>query len=99
MGDGRADILGRSAGIWWVARSTGQSFVNEKWGNWSTAADWLHVRVADFNGDGKDDILGYVNGMWWVSRSVSNGFVNELWGDWTDELTDVQTGDYGSANT
>jgi len=32
-GDGRADIVGRAGGYWWVAKSTGTGFVNEPWDN------------------------------------------------------------------
>jgi hypothetical protein len=43
-GDGRTDIAGRtSTGTWYVSRSTGTGFVNETWGNWSTAVPWDDV--------------------------------------------------------
>ena len=57
-GDGSDDIVGRTNGEWWVARSNGTSVRNESWGRWSNSITWQDVQIADFNGNGKDDIVG-----------------------------------------
>jgi hypothetical protein len=90
------DIAGRVNGAWWVAKSTGTEFVNEAWGNWSTAVTWQDVQVADVNSDGLDDIAGRANGNWWVAKSTGTGFVNELWGNWSTAVTwvDVHAGNF-----
>jgi hypothetical protein len=44
-GDGQTDLAGRNShGTWWVARSTDSGFVNERWGDWSTAVTWEDVQ-------------------------------------------------------
>jgi hypothetical protein len=50
---GRSDLAGRvaSSGDWWVARSDGDSFTNEKWGRWSTAVGWADVHAGNFGWD------------------------------------------------
>ncbi len=92
------DIVGRSpAGQWWVAKSTGVSFVNELWGTWSTIT-WLDVRVADVNNDGRADIVGRTEwGDWWVAKAneTGTGFDNQLWGHWDPVAwQDVAVGDF-----
>jgi hypothetical protein len=48
--DGLADIVGRqeSTGKWVVLRSTGTTFVNEKWGRWNPSINWVNVHVGAF---------------------------------------------------
>jgi hypothetical protein len=71
------DIIGRvdSSGDWWLARSDGTSFTNEKWGSWSSGITWEHVLYGDFNGDGQEDIVGRdaATGRWYVSTSTNEG--------------------------
>lgn len=94
-GNGLDDIVGRQNGVWWVAKSTGTSFVNQQWGVWSTAAPWVDVHVADVNGNGKADIVGRQGAYWWVAKSTGSNFVNERWGVWsaTASWVDVHVGD------
>jgi phosphoglycerol transferase len=94
-GDGLDDIVGRQEGDWWVARSTGSGFVNERWSHWSQTEQWRNVQVADVNGDGRDDLVGRTGGDWWVARSTGSGFVNERWGHWpqTEQWANVQIAD------
>jgi hypothetical protein len=48
-GDARADIIGRtSSGAWYVAISTGTSFVNQYWGGWNPGAGWQPVVAGAF---------------------------------------------------
>ena len=64
--------MGRAGGVWWVAKSTGTRFVNERWGEWSTKVTWLNVMAADVNGDGRQDLVGRIreNGSWWAATST-----------------------------
>lgn len=49
-GDGRADLIGRSAtGDWTVSRWNGTAFVNESWGSWPTTSTWQDVLVGNFS--------------------------------------------------
>jgi len=100
-GDGRDDVVGRSAsGDWWVAKSNGSGFVNERWGRWSAGATWINVHVGDFNNDGNDDLVGRVKstGDWWVAKSTGSGFVNEKWSRWSSAVNwiNVQVGDFNN---
>jgi hypothetical protein len=94
------DIIGRvdSSGDWWVGRSDGTSFANEKVGSWSSGITWEHVLYGDFNGDGQEDIAGRdaATGRWYVSTSTSEGFVTTIWGIWSTNATwqDVTVGDF-----
>lgn len=91
-----AHLVGRRAdGQWWVARSHGNSFISEVWGQWSTAVEWKDVLTADVNGDQREDIVGRANGQWWVAKNTGQSFQNELWGQWAPNVTwqDVQIAD------
>jgi hypothetical protein len=96
----RDDIIGRvaSSGDWWIAKSDGTSFTNEKWGNWSSDISWEHTSFGDFNGDGQQDIAGRdaATGQWYVSIATSDGFVTEKWSLWSTSVTweNVMVGDF-----
>ena len=83
----KADLVGRTpSGDWWVAKSTGTSFVNQLLGHLGSPITWQDVQVADVNGDGRADIVGRTNtGDWWVAKAndTGTGFVNQLWGFWS----------------
>jgi len=82
-----------------VARSTGSAFVNQKWGNWSTATSWSDVQVADVNGDGWEDIVGRsAAGHWLVAKSTGTTFTNESWGTWSTSVSwqDVLVGNFSN---
>jgi hypothetical protein len=87
--------VGRTLGAWWVALSTGSGFVNQLWGQWSNAVQWVDVQVADVNGDGLDDLVGRTGGDWWVALSTGSSFSNQLWGQWSNAVqwVDVQVAD------
>ncbi len=91
------EIAGRANGIWSVLLSDGTEVYNQAWGTWSTAINWQHVQVADFDGDGLQDIVGRANnGSWWVARSQATEFVSERWGAWSSAVnwTSVLAGDF-----
>lgn len=94
-GDGRDDIVGRSNGEWWVAKSTNQGFVNEHWTSWPGTAAWVDVQIADMNGDGMDDVVGRAAGRWWMAKSTGENFANEYMDSWSEEVVwrDVLTAD------
>lgn len=96
-GDGRDDIVGRTAqGGWWVGLSTGDSFQSHFWGRWSPQLDWRNVQVGDFDGDGVSDVIGQLpTGTWWVARSNRSGFTSTAWGRWSPNVDwrDIQLGD------
>lgn len=102
-GDGRADLAGRVAasGEWWVSLSGvgNAQAVNRFWTRWSPTAQWVDVRVGDFNGDGRSDIIGRVRttGAWWVALTHASGTkaINQGWGQWSAAGTwlDVQVAD------
>jgi hypothetical protein len=84
------------AGTWWMAKSSGGSFVNQVLTSWSPTAGWQDVQVADVNGDGKDDIVGRASsGGWYVAINSDTGFVNQHWGSWDPNAgwQDVQIAD------
>jgi len=106
-GDGKMDIAGRESGNgkWWVAVSTGHSFVTSFWTAWtpdSPSFTWVDVVVGDFNGDGKADIAGRVmqTGQWWVNISNGSTFTTKFWGAWapdnpgTLDWVNVMVGDF-----
>ncbi len=95
-GDGKTDLVGRAAnGQWWVARSTGATFVTQPWGFWS-GPTWNDVLAGDFDGDGRVDIAGRTaGGQWWVARSTGTAFANVLYTTWSDAgWRDVSVGDF-----
>jgi hypothetical protein len=83
-----SSIVGMATdGSWWIANSTGTSFVNQYWGSWNTATGWKYVQSGDFLGNGKTDIVGMApDGTWWVAVSTASGFVNQNWGSWNGAL-------------
>jgi hypothetical protein len=93
-----SSIVGLSAGgDWWLAKSTGSSFVNQYWGGWSPSAGWQNVQAADVNGDGKADLVGMTSyGAWYVALNTGTGFVNQYWGGWSPSAswTNVQVADF-----
>jgi hypothetical protein len=100
LGNGRDDIMGRwlETGQWWMAESTGSSFVNVPWTTWSTAVKWTDVNVGDFNGDHMADITGRatVDGSWWTAISSGTTATTTQWGSWSTLATwvDVKVGDF-----
>jgi hypothetical protein len=87
-GDGRADLVGRSAttGVWQVSLNQGNNtFTSTTFGTWSTAVAWVDVQSADLNGDGKMDIAGRVSsgGQWWAGISSGTTFVTSQWLTWS----------------
>ncbi|MDY0170116.1 MAG: FG-GAP-like repeat-containing protein, partial [Thermoguttaceae bacterium] len=94
------DIAGRIAttGDWWVARSTGSSFTNQKWGRWNPNVEFTSIMAADFTGDAKADIAGRIatTGDWWVAKSTGTGFTNAKWTRWNPsfEWVDVMVADF-----
>lgn len=85
-GDGRSDILGRTAGgSWWAGLSgSGQpGFTNSYMGQWAPIA-WAAVSVGDFNGDSRSDIIGRVStnstNPLWVGLSAAGQFSTAKWG-------------------
>jgi autotransporter-associated beta strand protein len=97
----KSSIVGRvgSSGQWWMAASTGTTFINSLWDTWSASVTWVDVQTGDFNGDGHADIAGRVKetGQWWVGISNgSSGFTTKLWTTWSTAVTwvDVKVGDF-----
>ena len=88
-GDGRSDILGRSAGgSWWAGLSKSDSlgFRNDYMGQWSMLVAWADISTGDFDGDGRSDIVGRVaprlgqaGGRYWVGIAGDEGFTTTLW--------------------
>jgi hypothetical protein len=94
------DIIGRvdTSGDWWLARSDGTSFNNEKWGSWDPNITWHNILQGDFNGDGISDVAGRdaVSGNWHVSSSSESGFDTQNWTTWSTNVTwqNVMVGDF-----
>jgi subtilisin family serine protease len=97
-GDGRADVLGRSAaGHWWLARGTDNGYLSQYAGQWNTRAKWTEVVVDDFDGDGRRDVLGRtISGQWWVSLGGGTTARSRFAGRWSTkvEWVDVKIGDF-----
>jgi hypothetical protein len=98
-GDGFSDIIGRvsQSGQWWEALSNGSNgFSNQVWATWNPNANWVDVKVGDFNGDGRDDITSRVasSGQWWTALSQGSTEVTSLWATWNPagNWVDVHTG-------
>lgn len=75
-GDGLADIAVRDAtGKWFVAESTGQSFVTQTYGNWGPAG-WKTFVAGRFNNDHRMDIAGFRadTGRWVLGLSTGDSF-------------------------
>lgn len=65
-GDGKQDILGRTAtGQWWLSQSNGSRFSTRAIASWVESAGWTDVQMADLNGDGRDDLIGRTAGGHW----------------------------------
>jgi hypothetical protein len=96
--DGKADLVTFAPdGTWLVALSTGSSFVQRAWAQWSSPDHWQAVFVTDVNGDGRDDIVGFNrDGSWWVGISTGTHFVTSLWSQWStaDHWAHVAVGDF-----
>ena len=101
-GDGKDDLAVRvendGDGRWYVAESSGGSFVTNVWGGWTTIKDWGQVQTGDFDGDGRTDLAGRIqnagDGRWSVLLSSGSRFVGSTWGAWSTAVAwDVHTGD------
>ena len=103
-GDGLDDIAGRNGdGYWAIGISDGSSFDfgSGTRGRWSRTADWVDVRVGDFNGDGRDELAGRnaSAGSWWVSQTRSetdHSLVTQQAVRWSRAVnwTNVTVGDF-----
>jgi hypothetical protein len=85
-----------SAGGWWMANSTGSSFVNQAWGVWNPNVGWTNCMQGDFTGDGKADIVGRASsGEWYVGISTGTSFTTQFWGVWNPTVgwTNVMVAD------
>jgi hypothetical protein len=84
-GDNRTDIAihNSATGTWHIGRSTGSSFVIERWANGfgNRGRSIEEVFVADFTGDGKEDVALHdkERGDWYVGRSTGQAFSIERW--------------------
>ncbi len=99
--DGKDDIIALfkkgERGDWWMASSTGTSFVTTNWGAYKHYSGIKDVQVGDFDGINGDDlaVMGST-GSWWNALSASDKFVNRKWSDWdTDRgVQQIQVGDF-----
>jgi subtilisin family serine protease len=84
-GDGQADVAvhDRQTGAWWIGRSTGTSFVIERWAiNFGDRGrDTEDVFVADFTGDGRADVAIHdrETGAWYIGTSTGTSFAVSAW--------------------
>lgn len=102
----KSDIIGRqnTNGQWFVAASTGTTFVTSHVGTWSgsAAVTWVDVLVGDFDGNGLQDVVGrwLETGQWWVGLSNGAGLVNQYWSAWSAGAgvtwADVRVGDFNN---
>lgn len=92
----RTDLTMRHPnGAVYVARSTGQNFVNEKWTTWANV-EWVDVLAGDATGDGLSDLIArHPDGSVYVARSTGTSFVTQKWTTWANVAwQDVATGDF-----
>ncbi len=81
-GDGRADLVAkekRSPGNWYVATSTGTTFIPQPRGlrGWASPSSAYDQFVADVNGDGRADLIAKEKrspGNWYVATSTGTTF-------------------------
>jgi Ca2+-binding RTX toxin-like protein len=101
-GDGRADVLWRSAGGGfsdWLGRTDGGFTTNDGTAFNQVATDWQVAGTGDFNGDGRDDVLWRSTGGGfsdWLGRT-DGGFQQNDANAFTTVATDwhvVGTGDF-----
>lgn len=93
FGAGTSDLIGYSAGQWWVSVSDGSSFTNALWAGWADVA-WDALGEGDFNGDARADVYGLLDGAWWVGVSTGSGFTTSRWGGWVSgDWVDVRVAD------
>ncbi len=102
-GDGKTDMASfdPETSRWFVARSLGDEFSMELWGDFSSVGSWTTQLVGDFTGDGLDDIANFHEGTsrWYVSVSTGDAFDTSLWADfvsadgWTTKLVGDFNGD------
>ncbi len=88
--DGRDDLVGlfkstgSDQGNWWVARSTGSSFVSS--GRWATLSDYFAIEtvlVGNFDGvDGADLAILTPTGDWRLALSTNDRFISTKWATW-----------------
>jgi len=102
--DGRDDLVGlfkstgSDQGNWWVARSTGSSFVSA--GRWATLADYFaieSVQVGNFDGvDGTDLAILTSTGDWRLALSTNDRFLSSKWATWnlSSGVDQVMVGDF-----
>jgi hypothetical protein len=99
-GDGRDDLIGRSAqGQLLVATSTGITFTNKVFATLNPSIKLSDMKIGDFNGDGRDDVAfrQTTTGIVQVGLSTSsNTFAVTTWGTWSNSTTwsDVSVGDF-----
>ena len=93
-GDTLSDVAAYypSTGQWFVALSTGSSFLAPKvWSTFGTPTGYTRQLVGDFNNDGKDDIANFYNvrqyARIWVSMSDGGKFNTTLWADYGATIT------------
>jgi len=99
-GDHKDDIASFANGTWWVAVSTGTSFITQRWASWPKNSDWENVVVGDFNGDGTMDVAALSgNHTWWIGISNQTGFQTEQWGRWRGGYRKIVVGDFTGNGT
>ncbi len=93
LGTGTADLIGFTAGGWYVAESTGTAFHTTHWTGWADL-EWDALRQGDFNDDGRVDVFGMIDGAVFVGLSTGESFTTSLWTQWANVAwKDVLIGD------
>jgi RHS repeat-associated protein len=87
-GDGKTDLISVKGGDIYVARSTGTSFVTERWMTNAVFGGAGFTWAADVNGDGKTDVVTANYSKINVALSTGTTFSWQSWsttaGDWGD---------------